>query len=90
MDLYIYIYIYQLLSTSIHVYHEKKKSQNLEITISRITAGKKINKDIREKKEKANFVAPVEKNQDVCSQLVKRKKNTVKCCNATITKSAQY
>ena len=35
----------------------------------------------------ANSVTPVEKNQEICSQLVKRKiKPTVKRCNATITR----
>ena len=41
----------------------------------------------QKKKEKANFVTPVEKNQEIYSQLVKRKiKPTVKCRNATITR----
>ena len=45
----------------------------------------------KKRKEKANFVTTVEKNQVMCNQLVKRKrKPTVKCCNATITESAQY
>ena len=41
------------------------------------------------KKEK-DFVTPVEKNQEICNQLVKRTKTHHKCGNATITKSAQY
>ena len=33
----------------------------------------------------------LKKNQEICNQLVKRKrKPTVKCCNVTITESAQY
>ena len=94
---YIYIYIYiftNLLSTSIHGYQEKrkKKRQDLDIIISWITArGKRKKYHRTKKKEKANFVTPVEKNQEICNQLVKRKrKPIVKCCNATITESAQY
>ena len=68
---YIYIYIYTiLLSTSIHSYQEKeKKRQNLEITLSRITARGKKKKNYFGKKnnERANFVTPVEKNQEICS-----------------------
>ena len=51
----------------------KKTHQNLEITISRITARGK-EKKFSGKKEKTNFVTPVEKNQEICSQLVKRTK----------------
>ena len=94
--IYIYIFTY-LLSTSIHCYQEKRKKnrQDLEIIISRITArGEKkniIGPKKKEKKEKANFVTPVEKNQEICNQLVKRKrKPTVKGCKATIAESAQY
>ena len=85
------IYIYtNLLSTSIHGYQAKRKKnrQEQEIKISRITArGKKEKNIIGQKEEKANFVTPVEKNQEICSQLVKRKiKPTVKCLNPTITR----
>ena len=39
------------------------------------------------KKENANLVTPVEKNQEICSQLVKRKlKPTINAANATITR----
>ena len=71
---YIYIYIY-ILSTSIHGYQKKrkKKRQEQEIKISSITARGKLKKYHRTKKEKANPVTPVEKNQEICSQLVKRK-----------------
>ena len=90
----IYIYIFtNLLSTSIHGYQEKrkKKHQYLEIIISRITARVKKKKITGQKKEKANFVNPVEKYQEICNQLVKSKrKPTIKFCNATITESAQY
>ena len=65
--MYMYIYIYtNLLSTSIHGYQEKeKKSQNLEITISRITAWGKRKKNLwgKKNKEKVHFVTPFEKNQ---------------------------
>ena len=91
-DIYIYIYT-NLLSTSIHGYQEKKEKsprQEQEIKISRIIArGKKniIGQKKKKKKEKANSVTPVEKNQEICSQLVKRKiKPTVKRYNASITR----
>ena len=67
---------------------------NKEIKVSRITArGKK--KKIIGQKEKANLVRPLEKNQRIRSQLVKRKLKTFReSCNATITKvlntSAQH
>ena len=63
--------------------------------ISRITARgkkKKISEDKKKKeKKKANFVTPVEKNQEICNQLVKIKIKTHRklqqCYNY---KSAQY
>ena len=77
LNIYIYIYIFtNLLSTSIHGYQEKRKKtrQEQEIKISRITDWEKKKKYHRtKKKEKANSVTPVEKNQEICSQLVKRK-----------------
>ena len=33
----------------------------------------------KKKKEKANFVTPIEKNQQIRNRLVKRKENTVNC-----------
>ena len=93
----LYILFTNLLSTSIHGYQEIKPRQEQEIRISRITAqGKKKKKYHRTKKtkqkktkknENANSVTPVEKNLEICSQLVKRIiKPTVKCRNATITR----
>ena len=73
--IYIYIYIYSLLtnwlSTSIHGDKEKeKKPPEYRDNKSRITAWGKKEKDYREKKKrKANFVTPVEKNQEVWNQL---------------------
>ena len=75
--IYIYIYIYtNLLSTSIHGYQEKeKKRQNLEIAIIRMTARRKRKKKFGRKKEKTNFVTPVEKkSKDM--QSVSRKNKT--------------
>ena len=75
--IYIYIYIYtNLISTSIHGTRkkEKKTRQVQGIRISRTTArGKKKNISKKKKKEKANLVRPLEKNQGICSQLAKRK-----------------
>ena len=53
MTIYIYIFT-NLLSTSIHGYQEKEKKnrENLEITISRITAWGKKKKNFGEKKKK--------------------------------------
>ena len=91
--IYIYIYIFtNLLSTSIHGYQEKRKKKKTlpgtrDKNISNHRPGEKRKNIIGQKKEKANSVAPVEKNQEICSQLVKRKiKPTVKRCNATITR----
>ena len=89
---YIYIYIYIYLLTyylpAFTVTRKKKKTPWKEIKISWITAlGKKEKNIIGQKIEKANSVTPVEKNLEICSQLVKRKiKPTVKCRNATITR----
>ena len=70
---------------------KKKTRQEQEIKISRITArGKKEKKYHRKKKEKVNSFAPVAKNQEICSQLVKRinktHRKTLQCYNY---KSAQ-
>ena len=77
--IYIYIYIYLLtyyLLAFTVTRKKKKKRQNLEITISWITAWGEKGKKFwgGKKKEKANFITPVEKNQEICSQLVKRTK----------------
>ena len=76
MSLYIYILIYYLPAFTVTRKKEKKSRQEQGIKISRITArGKKknIKKKKKKKKEKANSVTPIEKNQEICSQLVKRK-----------------
>ena len=68
---YIYIYILtNLLSTSIHGDIEKEK-KNAKIQIYKISNHLS---GVKKKKEKANFVTPVEKNQEICHQLVKRTK----------------
>ena len=75
--IYIYIYIYifpNLISTSIHGYQKKeKKHQEQEIKYLESPPGGKILLD--KKKEKANPVTPIEKDKEICSQLVKRKQN---------------
>ena len=76
--IYIYIYIYtNLISTSIHGYQKKRKNpppgtrdKNRNISNHR-PRGKR--KNIIGQKERTNPVTPVEKNQEICSQLVKRK-----------------
>ena len=95
----IYIYIYtNLLSTSIHGYQEKRKKKETspppgtrDDNISNHCPGGKRKNIIGQKKEKANFVTPVEKNQEICNQLVKRKIKThrklLQCYNYM---SAQY
>ena len=67
---------------------KKKPARIRDNNISQITDGKK--KSYREKKERANLVTPIEKNQEICNQLVKRTKTHRKMLQATITKSAQY
>ena len=63
MHAYIHIYLLNYNLPAFTVTRKKKrKRQNLEITISRITAWGKKEKFFWEKnKEKANFVTPVEK-----------------------------
>ena len=76
IHIYIYIYIFtNVISTSIHGTRkkEKKNRQEQEIRISRITAWGKEKILLIKKKEKTNLVRPLEKNQGICSQLVKRK-----------------
>ena len=89
--MYIYVYIFtNLISTSIHGTRKKKRKksrQEQEIKVSRITARGKKKKLWVKKKEKANLVRPLEKNQGIRSQSVKRKLKTFReSCNATITK----
>ena len=89
IDIYIYIYIYEftkLLSTSIHGYLKKRKKEkknplgSRDNNISNYRPGEnekkyhRRKKKKKKKKEKANFVTPVEKNQEIYNQLVKRKK----------------
>ena len=77
--IYIYLLIYYLLAFTVT---KKKKKNLLEFRDNKSRMGKnhclgKKKKDHREKKkkkEKANFVTPVEKNQEICNQLVKRTK----------------
>ena len=89
-----YIYIFtNLLSTSIHGYQEKekKKRQNLEIAISRITAcGKKKKHFFGKKKKRPTSSHQLKKIKRYAISWPKEQKPTVKCCNATITTSAQY
>ena len=66
---------------------EKNPPGTRDKNISNHRPGKKKKNIVGQKKEKANSVTPAEKNQEICSQLVKRKiKPTVKCRNATITR----
>ena len=65
----------------------KKTSPGTRDKVSRITARGKKKKLLVKKKKKANLVRPLEKNQGIRSQLVKRKLKTFReSCNATITK----
>ena len=76
-----------LLSTSIHGYQEKNPPGTRDKNLKSQPGGKKKKNIIGQIKEKAKFVTPIEKNQDICSHLVKRKiKPTVKCRNDTITR----
>ena len=78
--IYIYIYIYtNLQSSSIHCYQEKRKKKtpvSRDNNILNYRPGKKEKNIIGQKKKKANFVKPVEKNGEICNQLVKRKRKT--------------
>ena len=76
--IYIYIYIYLLIKNlPAFTVPEKKTYQE---------PGEKKKLSVK-KKENTNLVWPLEKNQGILSQLVKRKLKTFrKSCNATITK----
>ena len=91
--IYIYIYIYiftNLISTSIHGTRKNKKKPwpgTREKSISNLHPGEKEKKFWVKKKEKANLVRPLEKNQGIRSQWSKENQKTLReSCNATITK----
>ena len=67
---------------------KKTPGQEQEIKVPRITAqGKKKKVFWVKKKEKANLVRLLEKNQGIRSQWSKENQKTLReCCNATITK----
>ena len=75
--IYIYIYIYiftNLLSTSIHGYQKKKPSGTRNKNISNHRPGEKRKKCHRTKRKKRPTLSYQSKtNQEMCSQLVKRK-----------------
>ena len=76
------------MSTSIHSTRKKQKKnpgQEQEIKVSRITAQGKKKKFWVKKKEKANLVRPLEKNQGIRSQWSKEPPPR-ESCNVTITK----
>ena len=84
------VYVFtNLISTSIQGTRKKQKNpgQEQEIKISRITTqGKKKKVFWVKKKEKANVVRLLDKNQGVRSQWSKENQKTLReCCNATIT-----
>ena len=65
---------------------KRKPPETRDKSISNHRSGEKEKLYVK-KKEKANLVRPLEKNQGICSQLVKRKLKTFReSCNATITK----
>ena len=87
----IYIYIFtNLISTSIHG-TEKKNKKNLARNkrkkyLESPPRGKRNNFWVK-KKEKANLVRPLEKNQGIRGQWSKENQKTLReSCNATITK----
>ena len=97
MALYIYIYIYiciltNLQYTSIHGDKEKeKKTPEFRDNKSRITAWGKKKKIIgRKKKKRPTSSHQLKKIKRYAISWSKEQKPTAKCCNATITKSAQY
>ena len=91
MYIYIYIYIYLLIyylpAFTVTRTPPPKTPRTKDKNISNHRPGEKEKISQDKKKEKTNPVTPVEKNQEICSQLVKRKiKPTVKRSNATITR----
>ena len=94
--IHIYIYIYthtciftNLISTSIHGTRKKQKKPwpgTRDKSISNHRPGEKEKNFGVKKKEKANLVRLLEKNQGVRSQWSKENQKTLReCCNATIT-----
>ena len=76
--IYIYIYIYLLIYylPAFTVTKKKKKppgTRDKNISNHRPEGKEKYHRTKKKKKEKTNPVTPVEKNQEICSQLVKRK-----------------
>ena len=96
MHAHTHTHIYtNLLPTSIYGDKEKEKKQkthqNSEITIYlESLPGKKVKGYPGEKKRKGQPCHTNWKNQEICNPLVQKQKTTAKCCDATITKSAQY
>ena len=89
LSIYIYIYLYLLTSylPAFMVTRKKKKNcQDLEITISRITAWGKMKKKIllgKEIKKKPTSSRQLKKIKRYAVRWSKEQKPTVKCCNAT-------
>ena len=84
-----------LLPTSIYSDMEKEKKKTLEFrdnNISRITAREKKKKVIGRKKKKKRPILShqLKKIKRYAISWSKEQKPTTKCCNATITKGAQY
>ena len=93
--IYIYIYIY-LQTNNLPAFtvtrKKEKKCQELKIIISRISArGEKERNIIGQKKKRLTSSHLLKKIKRYAISWSKEKeKPTVNCCNATITKSAQY
>ena len=82
-----------LLSTTIHGDKEKeKKNKNSEITNLESLHGEKKKKVMGSKKRRGQLRHTTwkKKNERYSISWSKEQKSAAKCCNATITKSAQY
>ena len=81
-----------LISTSIHDYQKKEKKTpgTRDKNISNHRPGEKEKILLDKKKEKANPVTSLEKNQDMQSVGQKKTKTLCKHCNAYNYKSAQH
>ena len=92
--IYKYIYIYLLIYYLPAFTVTKKKKKTLpefRDNKSRITAWGKKKKDYREKKKKSpTSTHQLKKIKRYAISWSKEQKPTAKCCNATITKSAQF
>ena len=88
--IYIYILIYNLPAFTVTKKKKKKPCQNSEITNLESLPGEKRKKLSGKKKKRPTSSHQLKKIKRYAISWSKEQDPTAKCCNATITKSAQY